>query len=120
MISCPNFRSRIPRRANSLSFVINPNMLRVAGSESNPRRKSGEERWKKLRACDWIHCASVMRRRSFSAVSGIVTARMSSPAFADVIRWLVGHMPQIREVIPPISHMRRPSQNFSNPRNSFT
>ena len=31
-----------------------------------------------------------------------------------------GQMPQMREVMPPISHMRRPSQNFSNPRNSFT
>ena len=39
---------------------------------------------------------------------------------AEVTRWLVGQMPQIRDVMPPISHIRRPSQNFSNPRNSFT
>src|SRR3989304_6279816 len=45
---------------------------------------------------------------------------MSSPAFAEAIKWLAGQMPQMREVRPGISHTSRPSQNFSKPRNSFT
>ncbi len=48
-------------------------MLRLAGSASKPSSRSGEDRWKKLSACDCMICARFIIRRSFSAVGGIVT-----------------------------------------------
>ena len=85
-----------------------------------PRIRSGPLRWKKLSACDCVNCARFIRRRSFSAAGGIRTARILSPVFADASKWLTGQMPQMRAVMPAISHNGRPSQNFSKPRNSVT
>jgi hypothetical protein len=61
-----------------------------------------------------------MSRRNFAAAGGISTAMIWSPAFTEAIKWLTGQIPQTREVIPAISVYGRPSQNFSNPRNSAT
>src|SRR5262249_19083635 len=49
-----------------------------------------------------------------------VTARIASPALADVSRWLTGQMPQTRAVMPAISQSGRPTQNRSKPRKSVT
>ncbi len=75
--------------------------------------KSGDDRWKKLRACDCKTCASPKMRRSFSAVRGMRTARSASHALAEAIRWLTGQMPQMRAISDGISENGRPSQNFS-------
>ncbi len=95
-------------------------MLRRAGSESKPRIKSGEERWKKLRAWDCRTWASPKMRRSFSAARGMRTASSASQALAEAIRWLTGQMPQMRAMSDGISENGRPSQNFSKPRNWVT
>ena len=52
-----------------------------------PSSRSGDDRWKKLSACDCTICARFMMRRSFSAVSGMRTARIASQALAEAIRW---------------------------------
>ena len=49
-----------------------------------------------------------------------MTPRIWSQALTETRWWLTGQMPQIRSVICGISKNIRPSQNFSNPRNSFT
>ena len=74
MMRWPNFRSRMPRRAKSGSCSSRPKMLRLAGSESKPSSRSGEDRWKKLSACDCRICAVVhqpaqqrRRRRNLDA-----------------------------------------------------
>ena len=64
---------------------------------------SGEERWKKLSACDcviWPQCRS---SRSFAAVGGMRTLMMASQALTEASRWLIGQMPQMRAVIAGIS-----------------
>ncbi len=76
MISWPNWRRRMPARASSGSAAIRPKMLRVAGSLSKPSMKSGALRWKKLRAWDWRIWPRFIRRRSFSAAGGMLTARI--------------------------------------------
>ena len=73
MMVWPIWRSRIPSLARAGSWRMTPKMLRVAGSESQPSSKSGEERWKKDRAWDWVSWARFMIRRSFSAVGGMLT-----------------------------------------------
>ena len=100
--------------------AITPKMLRVAGSESMPSSRSGEDRWKKLSACDCTICARFMMRRRRAAVGGMRTARMASQALAEAIRWLTGQMPQMRAMSDGISQKGRPSQNFSKPRNWVT
>ena len=77
--------------------------LRRAGSESKPISKSGADRWKKLSAWDWITWPQCMISRSFTAVGGTRTPMMASHAFAEVSRWLIGQMPQMRDVIDGIS-----------------
>ena len=42
--------------ASSGCFWATPITLRIAGSASKPKRKSGEQRWKKCRAWDWKVC----------------------------------------------------------------
>jgi len=42
-------------------------------------------------------------RRSLSAVGGIFTASSESQALADAMRWLTGHMPQMRAISEGIS-----------------
>ena len=86
MICCPNWRRRMPLRAISGYSAATPKMLRFLGSESKPKMKSGEERWKKLRACDCKTCARPKMRRSFSAALGMRTARRASHALAEAIR----------------------------------
>ena len=83
-------------------------------------RKSGEERWKKDRACDWTSWPRFTILRSLRAVSGISTASSASVALAEARRCETGQMPQMRAVMTGISRKLRPSQNFSNPRNSTT
>ena len=61
-----------------------------------------------------------MMRRSFSAVSGMCTAMMSSQALLMASRWLVGQMPQMRAISAGISVKGRPSQSFSKPRTWVT
>ena len=85
-----------------------------------PKSRSGEERWKKLSACDWTNWARFMIRRNLAAVGGIVTASRASQAFDEAMRWLTGQMPQVRPVRDGISLKGRPSQNFSKPRNCVT
>ena len=106
--------------AKSGSAAIRPKMFRPAGSLSMPRSRSGPLRWKNDSACDWTIWPRFMSRRSLVAAGGMVTARILSPALAEASKWLTGQMPQIRAVIPGISQRGRPSQNFSNPRNSAT
>ena len=78
-------------------------MLRWAGSESKPSSRSGAERWKKLSACDCTTWPQCMISRNFSASGGTRTLMIASHALADVIRWLIGQMPQMRAVIDGIS-----------------
>ena len=68
-----------------------------------PSSRSGELRWKKLRACDWINCPKLMTRRNIAAAPGIATAIRSSHALAEASRWLIGQMPQVRAVSDGIS-----------------
>ena len=63
---------------------------------SQPSRKSGALRWKKLKAWLWMIWPRFIRRRSFSAAGGMFTAMMASPALAAARRWLTGQMPQMR------------------------
>ncbi len=48
----------------------------------------------------WPQC---MISRSFTAVGGTVTHMIASHALAEVIKWLIGQMPQMRAVIEGIS-----------------
>ena len=48
----------------------------------------------------WPQC---MISRSFAAVGGMRTLMMASHALAEVSRWLIGQMPQMRAVIDGIS-----------------
>lgn len=57
----------------------------MPGSLSIPKRRSGDDKWKKLKACDWTSCARFMRRRSFAAVGGISTASNASHALATIL-----------------------------------
>ncbi len=116
----PKLRRRMPRRASSGSSPITPKTLRADGSASNPSRRSGALRWKKLRACDWMIWPRLATRRSFSAVLGMRTPMTASPVFAEASRWLTGQIPHVRAVRLGISHTGRPRQNSSKPRNSVT
>ncbi len=82
---------------------MTPKMLRRAGSASHPRSRSGEERWKKDSAWDWVSCARFMIRLSFTAVDGILTLSRSSHALFEASRWLTGQIPQVRAVSAGIS-----------------
>ena len=82
---------------------MTPTRFRLTGSESKPRSRSGAERWKKLNAWDWMTCPQCMISRSFAAVGGMRTLMMASQALAEVSRWLIGQMPQMRAVIDGIS-----------------
>ena len=95
-------------------------MLRVAGSASKPNRRSGDERWKKLSAFDWTIWARFITRRRSAPVGGGSTARISSHAFDEAIRWLTGQMPQMRAMIEGISWIGRPWTIRSKPRNWVT
>ena len=99
---------------------MTPNRLRVAGSASMPSSRSGEERWKKLSACDCTICARFRCAAAGWPFSGMRTARMASQALAEASRWLTGQMPQMRAISEGISEKGRPSQNFSKPRNWVT
>ena len=103
MISWPNWRSRMPARARSALEAIRPNTFRLAGGVSQPSRKSGALRWKKLSAWLWMIWPRFISRRSLSAAGGMLTAMMASPALAEASRWLTGQMPQMRGVMPGIS-----------------
>ncbi len=85
-----------------------------------PSSRSGEERWKKLRAWDCTNCARFITRRSLAPASGMRTASSASHALELAIRWLTGQMPQMRAVMAGISWNGRPSQSFSKPRNWVT
>ena len=95
-------------------------MLRFAGSASKPNRRSGDERWKKLSAFDWTIWARFITRRRSAPVGGGSTARISSHAFDEAIRWLTGQMPQMRAMIEGISWIGRPWTIRSKPRNWVT
>jgi hypothetical protein len=97
-----------------------PNRWRPLASASNPKRRSGEDRWKKLSACDWTTWARFMMRRRLTAVGGESTARIWSQALAEAIRWLTGQMPQMRAMIDGSSCTGRPWQIRSKPRNWVT
>ncbi len=62
----------MPSSASSGFFSATPKMLLLAGSASIPSSRSGDDRWNRLRACDWVTCASPKMRRSLSAVGGIL------------------------------------------------
>ena len=85
------------------TFPRTPSTLRLAGSESMPSSRSGEERWKKLSACDCTNCPQCSSSRSIAAAAGISTAMIASHAFTEASRWLTGQMPQMRAVMPGIS-----------------
>ena len=120
MISWPNCRRRMPLRATSGLAEMSPKMFRVSGGQSKPSSRSGLDKWKKLRACDWIICPMCIRSRSMRAVGVGLTPQIASTALAAARWWLTGQIPQIRSVRVGISEKCRRSQNFSNPRNSTT
>ena len=95
-------------------------MLRFAGSASKPNRRSGDERWKKLSAFDWTIWARFITRRRSAPVGGGSTARISSHALDEAIRWLTGQIPQMRAMIEGISWIGRPWTIRSKPRNWVT
>ena len=97
-----------------------PMMLRRAGSASKPNSRSGDERWKKLSAFDCTIWARFITRRRSAPAGGGSTARISSHALADAIRWLTGQIPQIRAMIEGISWTGRPCTMRSKPRNWVT
>ena len=120
MICWPTRRTAMPSRASCGRSAATPKRLRRAGSASKPNSRSGDDRWKKLRAWDCTIWARFMTLRSCSAATGGDTARISSHALADAIRWLTGQMPQMRAMIDGISCSGRPWQIRSNPRNWVT
>ena len=63
-----------------------------------PRSRSGEERWKKLSACDCTICARFSIRRNCAAVCGMRTDMMASQALAEASRCETGQMPQMRAI----------------------
>ena len=95
-------------------------MLRIFGSASKPKSRSGDDRWKKLSAFDWTIWARFMIRRRSAPVGGGSTAMIWSTALADAIRWLTGQMPQMRAMIEGISWTGRPCTIRSKPRNWVT
>ena len=120
MICCPNRRTPTPSRARPGFAWATPMMLRFAGSASKPKRRSGEDRWKKLSALDWTIWARFISRRRSAPVGGGSTARISSHALDDAIRWLTGQIPQMRAMIEGISWIGRPWTIRSKPRNWVT
>ena len=77
--------------------------LRRSGGLSNPKMRSGAERWKKLSACDCAIWPQCIASRSLAAAGGMRTLMMASQALAEARRWLIGQMPQMRAVIEGIS-----------------
>ena len=61
-----------------------------------------------------------MTRRRSTPVGGGSTARISSHALADAMRWLTGQIPQMRAMIEGISWTGRPWTMRSKPRNWVT
>ena len=120
MICWPNLRTATPSRASCGAASATPRKLRPAGSASKPRSRSGEERWKKLRACDCTIWARFMTLRSLTATGGMDTAMTSSHALAEAMRWLTGQMPQMRAMSDGISWNGRPWLMRSKPRNWVT
>src|SRR5450830_690595 len=120
MICWPHFRSPMPSFASWGFCRATPRMLRTAGSASNPNRRSGDERWKNDSAFDWTIWPRLMIRRRSTPVGGGSTARMSSTALADAMRWLTGQIPQMRDMSAGISWTGRPWVMRSNPRNWVT
>ena len=70
--------------------------MRCAGGVSQPSRKSGALKWKKLSAWLWMIWPRFISRRSLSAAGGMLTAMSASPALAEASVWLTGQMPQMR------------------------
>ena len=103
VILIPSISEGTLRNGFARDASATPKMLLFAGSASMPNSRSGEERWKRLSACDCVTCASPKMRRSLSAVGGILTASRESQALAEAIRWLTGQMPQIRAISDGIS-----------------
>src|SRR4029453_9316922 len=95
----PKGRSPPPTRASPGLASGTPNRWRPPASASKPNRRSGEDRWKKLRACDWTTWARFRIRRRAAPVGGGSVARIWSQALAEAIRWLTGQMPQMRAMI---------------------
>ena len=110
----------MPSLASPGFWRATPRMLRTAGSASNPKSRSGDERWKNDSAFDWTIWPRLMIRRRSCPVGGGSTARMSSTALADAIRWLTGQIPQIRAMRAGISWTGRPWVMRSKPRNWVT
>src|SRR5215216_816320 len=120
MTCWPKRRSPTPSRASCGLAPSTPNRWRPPASASKPNSRSGEDRWKKLRACDWTTWARFMMRRRSTAVGGGSVARIWSQALAEAIRWLTGQMPQMRAMIDGSSWTGRPWQMRSKPRNWVT
>src|SRR4029450_12586473 len=120
MTCWPKRRSPTPSRASWGLAPRTPNRWRPLASASNPKRRSGEDRWKKLSAWDWTTWARFMMRRRSMAVGGGSTARIWSQALAEAIRWLTGQMPQMRAISDGSSCTGRPWQMRSKPRNWVT
>ena len=74
MICWPNWRRRMPLRAISGFSSATPKMLLLGGIGIHAESRSGEDRWKKLRACDCRPGPDSKMRRSLSAVGGMRTA----------------------------------------------
>ena len=120
MICWPHLRSPMPSLASRGFARATPMMLRTAGSASNPKRRSGDERWKNDRAFDWTIWPRLMTRRRSAPVGVGSTAMMSSTALADATRWLTGQIPQMRAMSAGISWTGRPWVMRSKPRNWVT
>src|SRR5215218_1460324 len=120
-ITCwPKRRSPTPSRASCGFAPSTPNRCRPLASASKPNSRSGEDRWKKLSAWDCTTWARFMTRRRSAPAGGGSTARISSQALAEAIRWLTGQMPQMRAMIDGSSCTGRPWQMRSKPRNWVT
>ena len=88
----------MPASPRSGLAAATPKMLRFTGSDSMPSSRSGEERWKKLNACDCTICARFSMRRNCAAVCGIRTDMIASQALAEASRCETGQMPQMRAI----------------------
>ena len=119
IISWPNFLKATALSANWGFAWIKPTTLRIAGSASKPKRKSGPASSKKCIPWLWIIWPLCIKFLSRDAGRGGVTPKIWSAALAEAKWWLTGQIPQMRGVISGISKTMRPSQNFSNPRNSL-
>ena len=104
MICNPNLRSSIPLRASSGCCSTTPSTFRARRVGIHAQQQVGRREVEETQRVRLHELRAVDQLAQLAARSGgMRTAMIASHAFDDASRWLIGQMPQMRDVIPGIS-----------------